>query len=73
MKEKVKAAPKTLVRRGLEDGTQRLRGQLRDAAQGGRADDYGGDRIEDTAAGGTRCPIRSLSFWYSSRKTRNEC
>ena len=50
MKEKVKAAPKVLVRRGLDDGTERLRGQLRETAQRGQASDYGGDRIEDTAA-----------------------
>ena len=49
-KEKVKAAPKVLVRRGLDDGTERLRGQLRETAQRGQASDYGGDRIEDTAA-----------------------
>ena len=54
MKEKVKSAPKELVRRGLDDGAERLRGQLRDTAQRGQANDYGGDRIEDTAAGGAR-------------------
>ena len=54
MKEKVKSAPKELVRRGLDDGTERLRGQLRETAQRGQASDYGGDRIEDTAAGGAR-------------------
>ena len=31
--EKVKSAPKELARRGLESGVDRLRGQLRDAAQ----------------------------------------
>ena len=54
VREKVKTAPKELVHRGLEDGTNRLRTQLRDAAQQGRRDDYGGDQIEDTAAGGMR-------------------
>ncbi|WP_164475023.1 NlpC/P60 family protein [Flavonifractor sp. An91] len=54
VREKIKAAPKELVHRGLEDGTDRLRTQLRDAAQQGRRDDYGGDQIEDTAAGGMR-------------------
>ncbi len=58
-KEKTIAAPKELVRRGLDDGTERLRGQLRDAAQGGRSgEDYGGDRIEDTAADAPRQVIR---------------
>lgn len=52
MKEKVISAPKEIVRRGLDDGAERLRGQLRDAAQGGQTDDYGGDRIEDAAAHG---------------------
>ena len=34
----------------MDDGTERLRGQLRDTAQRGQqADDYGGDRIEDAA------------------------
>ena len=52
IREKITAAPKELVHRGLEDGTNHLRTQLRDAAQQGRRDDYGGDQIEDTAAGG---------------------
>ncbi len=54
IREKITAAPKELVHRGLEDGADRLRTQLRDAAQQGRRDDYGGDQIEDTAAGGMR-------------------
>ena len=45
IREKVKAAPKELVHRGLEDGADRLRTQLRDAAQQGRRDDYGGAQI----------------------------
>ena len=60
MKEKVKSAPKQLVRRGLDDGTERLRDQLRDTAQRGQADDYGGDRIEDTAVGGARRAERGI-------------
>ena len=48
--KKIKAAPKELVHRGLEDGSDRLRTGLRDAAQQGQRDDYGGDQIEDTAA-----------------------
>ncbi len=69
MKETVQAAPKTLVRRGLEDGTQRLRGQLRDAAQDGRADDYGGDRIEDAAASGTQWAARGIESFLKKKKT----
>jgi len=68
LKEKIKAAPKELVRRGLDDGTERLRGQLRDTAQHGRADDYGGDQIEDTAAGGARRVERGMESLLKKRK-----
>ena len=54
VREKAKNVPKELVRRGMEDGTERLRSQLRDTAQNGQQDEYGGDRIEDTAAGSLR-------------------
>lgn len=54
VREKIKAAPKELVHRGLENSADRLRIQLRDTAQRGQRDEYGGDRIEDTAAGGVR-------------------
>ncbi|MBS6641375.1 MAG: C40 family peptidase [Clostridiaceae bacterium] len=54
VREKIKAAPKELVHRGLENSADRLRTQLRDTAQRGQRDEYGGDRIEDTAAGGVR-------------------
>lgn len=54
VREKGKAAPKELVHRGLENSADRLRTQLRDTAQRGQRDAYGGDRIEDTAAGGVR-------------------
>lgn len=70
LKEKVKTAPKELVRRGLEDGTERLRGQLRDAAQRGQTDDYGGDRIEDTAAGGARRAERGVESLLKNRRKR---
>ena len=58
--DKVKEKPKgssavrkkgaNIVRRGLESGADRLRTQLRDAAQRGQRDEYGGDQIEDAAA-----------------------
>lgn len=48
------SAPKQLLRRGLNDGTERLRGQFRDASQRGQRDSYGGDQIEDAAWAGTR-------------------
>ena len=54
IKEKVISAPKELFRKGLDDGTERLRTQLRDAAQQGQRDEYGGDAVEDTAAGAVR-------------------
>ena len=54
IKEKVISAPKELLRKGLDDGTERLRIQLRDAAQRGQRDEYGGDAVEDTAAGAVR-------------------
>lgn len=70
LKEKVKTAPKELVRRGLDDGTERLRGQLRDTAQRGQTDDYGGDRIEDTAAGGARRAQRGAENLLKNRRKR---
>ena len=54
IKEKVISAPKELLRKGLDDGTERLRTRLRDAAQQGQRDEYGGDAVEDTAAGAVR-------------------
>jgi hypothetical protein len=45
--EKVRSAPKELARRGLESGVERLRGQLRDTAQYGQRDEFGGDTLED--------------------------
>lgn len=54
VREKGKAVPKELVHRGLENSADRLRTQLRDTAQRGQRDEYGGDRIEDTAADSMR-------------------
>ena len=51
----------------MDDGTERLRGQFRDAAQGGQADNYGGDRIEDTAAGGARRAERGVEALLKKR------
>ena len=36
VKEKAVSAPKELLRKGLDDGSERLRTQLRDTAQQGR-------------------------------------
>lgn len=60
LKERAASAPKQLLRRGLDDGTERLRGQFRDASQRGQRDDYGGDRIEDTVWAGTRWAGRGV-------------
>lgn len=68
LKEKVKPVPKELVHRGLEDGSERLRLRFRDAAQQGRQDGYGGDRIEDTAAGGARQVERGVRDLLKSRR-----
>ena len=54
MKERVKSAPKELIRRGLDDGTERLRGQLRDVAQHGQRDDFGGDQLGDVEVSGVK-------------------
>ena len=54
LKERVKSAPKELIRRGLDDGTERLRGQLRDTAQHGQRDDFGGDQLGDAEVSGVK-------------------
>lgn len=54
LKERVKSAPRELIRRGLDDGTERLRGQLRDTAQHGQRDDFGGDQLGDAEASGVK-------------------
>ena len=69
LKEKIKSAPKELVRRGLDDGTKHLWGQLREAAQRGQANDYGGDRIEDTAARGANQTRRGMEYLLKKEKS----
>jgi len=69
LKEKAKAAPKQLIRRGLDDGTERLRGQLRETAQRGQASDYGGDRIEDAAARGAYQVRRGVEALLKKKKS----
>ena len=69
MKEKAKVAPKQLVRRGLDGGTERLRGQLRETDQRGQASDYGGDRIEDTAARGAYQARRGVEALLKKKKS----
>ena len=69
MKEKAKAAPKQLIRRGLDDGTERLRGQFREAAQRGQASDYGGDRLEDAAVRGAYQARRGVEALLKKKKS----
>lgn len=68
VKEKAVSAPKELLRKGLDDGSEHLRTQLRDTAQHGQADEYGGDTIEDTAASGLRRAEKEL---LKQRKKKN--
>ena len=68
VKEKAVSAPKELLRKGLDDGSERLRTQLRDIAQQGRRDEYGGDAIEDTAASGLHRAEKEL---LKQRKKKN--
>lgn len=68
IKEKAVSAPKELLHKGLDDGSERLRTQLRDTAQQGRRDEYGGDAIEDTAASGLHRAEKEL---LKQRKKKN--
>ena len=68
VKEKAVSAPKELLRKGVDDGSERLRTQLRDTAQQGRRDEYGGDAIEDTAASGLHRAEKEL---LKQRKKKN--
>ena len=61
IKEKAVSTPRELLRKGLDDGSERLRTQLRDTAQHGQADEYGGDTIEDAAARGLRRAEKELT------------
>lgn len=68
VKEKAVSAPKELLRKVLDDGSERLRTQLRDTAQQGRRDEYGGDAIEDSSAGALRRAEKEL---LKQRKKKN--
>ena len=61
IKEKAVSTPRELLRKGLDDGSERLRTQLRDSAQHGQTDEYGGDTIEDTTARGLRRAEKELT------------
>ena len=49
IREKGKHLPRQLAERSAKAGAERLRTQLRDAAERGQRDEYGGDQIEDAA------------------------
>ena len=68
IKTRVKATPKQLLRRGLDDGTERLRGQFRDASQRGQQDGYGGDQIEDAAWKGVRWGTHGVELFVKKKK-----
>lgn len=69
IKTAAKTIPKQILRRGLDDGTERLRGQFRDASQRGqRSDGYGGDQIEDAAWKGTRWGTRGVELLLKKKK-----
>lgn len=56
----------------MEDGTERLRLQFRDAVQRGQQDGYGGDQVEDAAAGSARQIERGVeNLLKGRRKTRS--
>ena len=60
VREKVQTAPKELLRRGLLTGAEKLKGQLRDAAEGGRREDTEADSAQDTAQRGARLAVDKL-------------
>lgn len=68
VKGKVQAAPKKFLRRGLLTGTEKLKGQLRDAAEGGRREDTEVDRAQDTARMGVRLAVDKLGRLVLGKK-----
>ena len=62
----LKAMPKELALGALQDGTQRLASQLRDAGQREERSDYGGERIEAAATDGARLAARSVEAFLKS-------
>ena len=69
MKERAASAPRQLLRRGLDDGTERLRGQFRDTSQREQRDDYGGDQIEDAAWSGARRAERGIEKLLKKKRS----
>ncbi len=69
-KEKIQAAPKELLRRGLLTGAEKLQGQLRDASQGGRQEKTEADRAQDATRTITqRATYRLIKLARGKKKT----
>ena len=68
LKEKVQTAPKELLRRGLLSGTEKLKDQLRDAAEGGRREDTEVERAQDTARMSARLAMDKLGRLVLGKK-----
>ena len=62
----LKAMPKELAVGAIQDGTQRIMSQLRDAGQREERSDYGGERIESAATDGARLAARSVEAFLKS-------
>ena len=58
--------PKEFALGAIQDGTQRLASQLRDAGQREERSDYGGQRIESAATDGARLAVRSVEAFLKS-------
>ena len=70
--EKAAAAPKELACRGLDDGTERLRGQVRNDRGQERPQDYGSEKIEGGAQRGAALAGRSVEAFLKSKKQELE-
>ena len=62
----LKAIPKELALGAIQNGTQRLASQLRNAGEREERSDYGGERIGSAAADGTRLAARSVEAFLKS-------
>lgn len=67
-KEKIQSAPKELLRRGLLDGNEKLRGQLRDAAEHGQREEDISDRAHGFATQGARLAVDRLGRMMQGKK-----
>ena len=64
--DSLKAMPKDLALGAIQDGTQRIMSQLRNAGEREERSDYGGERIESAAADGARLAARSVEAFLKS-------